>query len=150
VGFSGFDRPSVINASPLFTTTLTRAGSITGANFALNKDQKGLELAYIQGRGRLLAQVLNGVNTAGSGTATKTDIDADKDYLVAYEHILDDIASGVTAFYYKGSYPNAATSTTVSQRFNFYRLGIMANKIFPVGFGYSNCKGDTSEAPTGC
>lgn len=141
VGFSGFDRPSVINASPLFTTTLTRAGPITGANFALNKDQKGLELAYIQGRGRLLAQVLNGLNTAGSGIATKTDIDADKDYLVAYEHILDDIASGVTAFYYKGTVPGVASDTAVSQRFNFYRLGIMANKIFPVAFGYFELQG---------
>ncbi len=141
VGFSGFDRPSGISTNPLLSTTLTRAGPINGANFALNKDQKGLEIAYVQGRGRLLAQVLNGVNQNGSGTASKTDVDADKDFQVAYEHILDDVASGVTAFYYKGSYPGVASDTAVSQRFNFYRLGITANKVFPVGFGYFELQG---------
>lgn len=147
VGFGGWDRPSGISASPVFAAALTRAGAINGANFTFAKDQKGIELAFVQGRGRLVAQVLNGLNTAGSGTASKTDIDADKDYFVAYEHILDDIASGLTAFYYKGAYPNAsspagsATPTAVSQRFNFYRLGITANKIFPVGFGFFELQG---------
>ena len=141
VGFSGFDRPSGISTNPLLSTTLTRAGPINGANFALNTDEKGLEIAYVQGRGRLLAQILNGVNQDGSGTANQGDVDADKDFQVAYEHILDDIASGVTAFYYKGSYPNVASASAVSQRFNFYRLGVMANKIFPVGFGYFELQG---------
>lgn len=141
VGFSGFDRPSGISTNPLLSTTLTRSGPIQGANFALNKDEKGLEITYVQGRGRLLAQVLNGVNQDGSGTASKGDVDADKDFQVAYEYILDDIASGVTAFYYKGSYPGVASPSAVSQRFNFYRLGIMANKIFPVGFGYFELQG---------
>lgn len=147
VGFGGWDRPSGISASPVFTAALTRAGAVNGANFTFTKDQKGLEVAYVQGRGRLVAQVLNGLNTAGSGTATRTDIDADKDYFVAYEHILDDIASGITAFYYKGTYPNvsspagSATPTAVSQRFNFYRLGITANKIVPVEFGFFELQG---------
>ncbi|HET8580814.1 MAG TPA: hypothetical protein VFL31_07430 [Nitrospiraceae bacterium] len=141
VGFSGFDRPSGISTNPLLSTTLTRAGPINGANFALNTDEKGLEIAYVQGRGRLLAQVLDGVNQDGSGTASPGDVDADKDFLVAYEHILDDIASGVTAFYYKGSYPGIASPSAVSELFNFYRLGIMANKVFPVGFGYFELQG---------
>ncbi|WP_447974726.1 hypothetical protein [Nitrospira sp. Kam-Ns4a] len=141
VGLSGFDRPTGISTNPLLSTTLTRAGSIQGANFALNTDQKGLEIAYVEGRGRLLAQVLNGVNQNGSGTANKTDVDADKDFQVAYEYILDDIASGLTAFYYKGTQPGVASASAVSQRFNFYRLGLIANKIFPVGFGYFELQG---------
>lgn len=141
VGFGGFDRPTGISTNPLHSTTLTRAGSITGANFALNKDQKGIELAYVQGRARLLGQVLNGMNTSGSGTATKTDIDPQKDYLVAYEHILDDIASGFTLFYYRGAYHQTATSSAISQRFDYTRFGVNANKIFPVGFGFFELQG---------
>jgi hypothetical protein len=141
VGFGGFDRPTGISTNPLHSTTLTRAGATNGANFALNTDQKGLEVAYVQGRGRLLGQVLNGVNTSGSGTGTKTDIDPDKDYLVAYEHILDDIASGFTVFYYKGTYHQTATASAISQRFDFHRYGVNVNKVFPVWFGYFELQG---------
>ncbi|MBI4401778.1 MAG: hypothetical protein HY581_09115 [Nitrospirae bacterium] len=142
VGFGGFDRPTGISTNPLHSTTLTRAGSISGANFALNKDQKGLEVAYVQGRGRLLAQVWNGMNQSGSGTGSKTDIDPQKDYLVAYEHILDDIASGFTVFYYNGTYHQDATASAIGrERFDFSRFGVNANKIFPVGFGFFELQG---------
>jgi hypothetical protein len=141
VGFGGFDRPTGISTNPLHSTTLTRAGSISGANFALNKDQKGIEVAYVQGRARLLAQVLNGMNESGSGTANKGDRDPQKDYLVAYEHILDDIASGFTVFYYKGTYHQTATSSTISQRFDYSRFGVNVNKIFPVPFGFFELQG---------
>ena len=141
VGFGGFDRPTGISTNTLHSTTLTRTGTINGANFALNKDQKGIEVAYVQGRARLLAQVLNGMNQNGSGTATKGDIDPQKDYLVAYEHILDDIASGFTLFYYKGTYHQTATPSAISQRFDYSRFGVNANKIFPVGFGFFELQG---------
>ncbi len=141
VGLGGFDRPTGISTNPLHSTTLTRAGAISGANFALNKDQKGIEVAYVQGRARLLGQVLNGMNKDGSGTATKGDIDPQKDYLVAYEHILDDIASGFTLFYYKGTYHGVASSSAISQRFDYSRFGVNANKIFPVPFGFFELQG---------
>lgn len=142
VGLGGFDRPAGISTNPLHSTALTRAGTvIKGANFALNEDQKGLEGAYVQGPSRLLAQVLNGVDETGSGTGGKIDIDPDKDYLVAYEHILDDIASGFTVFYYKGTTHGVASSSAISQRFDFHRYGINANKIFPVWFGFLELQG---------
>jgi hypothetical protein len=142
VGLGGFDRPTGISTTPPHSTVLTRADSIIkGANFALNADQKGLEVAYVQGRSRLLAQVLNGVDENGSGTGKQIDIDPDKDYLVAYEHILDDIASGLTLFYYKGATHGVASSSAISQRFDFHRYGINANKIFPVGFGFFELQG---------
>ena len=141
MGFGGFDRPSGISTNPLHSTTLTRVGTISGANFALNRDQKGIEVAYVQGRARLLAQVLNGMNTGGSGTANKGDIDSQKDYLVAYEHILDDIASGFTLFYYRGTYHQTATSSAINQRFDYSRFGVNANKIFPVSFGFFELQG---------
>lgn len=141
VGLGGFDRPTGIGTNPLHSTTLTRAGTISGANFALNKDQKGIEVAYVQGRARLLAQVLNGMNESGSGTANKGDRDPQKDYLVAYEHILDDIASGFTVFYYKGTYHQTATSSAISQRFDYSRFGVNANKVFPVPFGFFELQG---------
>lgn len=141
VGLGGFDRPTGISTNPLHSTTLTRTGGILGANFALNRDQKGIEVAYVQGRARLLGQVLNGMNTSGSGTATKTDIDPQKDYLVAYEHILDDIASGFTVFYYKGTYHQTASPSAISERFDYSRFGVNANKIFPVGFGFFELQG---------
>lgn len=141
VGVGGFDRPTGISTNPLHSTTLTRAGTILGANFALNRDQKGIEAAYVQGRARLLGQVLNGMNQNGSGTATVGDIDPDKDYLIAYEHLLDDIASGFTAFLYKGTYHQTATSSAISQQFDYYRYGVNINKIFPVGFGFFELQG---------
>jgi hypothetical protein len=141
VGFGGFDRPSGISTNPVHSTALTRVATINGANFALNNDQKGIEVAYVQGRGRLLGQILNGMNTSGSGTATVGDTDPDKDFLVAYEHILDDIASGFTMFYYKGTYHQVATATALSDRFDFSRLGVNANKVLPVPFGYVELQG---------
>lgn len=141
VGLGGFDRPTGISTNPLHSTALTRVGGITGANFALNRDQKGIEVAFVQGRARLLGQVLNGMNDAGNGTKTTRDIDPDKDYLVAYEHILDDIASGFTVFYYKGTYHQTATTSAISQRFDYSRFGVNANKVFPVPFGFFELQG---------
>lgn len=140
-GFGGFDRPTGISTNLVHSTALTRAGAINGANFAFTREQKGLELAYVQGRGRLLASVWNGMNNTGDGAANRIDIDPQKDYLVAYEHILDDIASGFTLFYYRGTHhldAPGATATTpptaLGRRFDFHRFGVNANKVFPAPF----------------
>lgn len=148
VGLGGFDRPTGISTTPVHSVALTRAGTVLGANFALNQDQKGLEVAYVQGRSKLLAQVLNGVDETGSGTGKTIDIDPDKDYLIAYEHLLDDIASGFTLFYYKGTQHGTcgvavtcSATTNFSQRFDFQRFGANISKIFPVGFGNLELQG---------
>ena len=39
------------------------------------------------------------------------DIDPQKDFLVFYEHLLDDIASGFTLFYYNGTTHGTVTPT---------------------------------------
>lgn len=141
VGVGGFDRPTGISTNPVHSTTLTRAGTITGAQFALTKDQKGLEVAYVQGPSRLLGQVLNGLDETGSGTAKRIDIDPDKDYLVAYERLLDDIASGFTLFYYKGTLHESFVAPILSKRFDYHRFGANISKIFPVGFGFFELQG---------
>lgn len=140
VGVGGFDRPTGISTNPLHSTTLTTAAFKSGGtSFSLATDQKGIEVAYVQGRSRLLAQVLNGLDLDAKGTATRGDIDPMKDYLVAYEHILDDIASGFTLFYYNGSL--RGTISGVPSRFDYSRFGINVNKIFPVWFGFFELQG---------
>ena len=138
-GFGGFDRPTGITTTPVHSTALTRNGVPV---FNFDQRQKGIELAYVQGRGRLLAQITNGLDAAGSGTASSGDIDPQKDYLLAYEHILDEVASGLTAFYYNGTTHGTATSSALSRRFDFSRLGVNANKILPVtGLGFVELQG---------
>ncbi len=142
VGLGGFDRPTGISTNPLHSTTLTTtAFKSGGTSFSLATDQKGIEVAYVQGRSRLLAQVLNGLDLDAKGTATRGDIDPMKDYLVAYEHILDDIASGFTLFYYNGSLRGTIPNVPGRPRFDYSRFGINVNKIFPVGFGFFELQG---------
>jgi len=141
LGVGGFDRPTGISTNPVHSTTLTRAGNIKGSQFSLSKDQKGIEVALVQGRSRLLGQVLNGLDHTGSGKDTKFDIDSDKDYLIAYEHLLDDIASGFTLFYYKGTQHQVFAQPILGQRIDFHRFGANISKVFPVGFGFFELQG---------
>ncbi len=142
-GVGGFDRPTSININPVHSLVLTRTSSLTaGAALAYNFDlrQKGVELAYIHGPGKLAVQVSNGLNQTGSGTANIGDIDPQKDIMVFYEHLLDDIASGFTVFYYNGSTHGIATPagtttapTSIDNQFNYARYGFNLSKIFAVG-----------------
>ena len=127
-GLGGFDSPTGLSTNPVNNVALTRTG--TPVTFTLDGRQKGIELAYVRDRGRLLLQITNGLDEGGSGTAPKGDIDPDKDYLVAYEHILDDIASGFTVFYYHGT--THKTKTRLDNEFNFWRTGVNASKIVTV------------------
>jgi hypothetical protein len=132
VGVGGFDRPTGISTTPLYSATLTNSG----LNFKISEDQKGIELAYTSGQHRLLGQVLNGVDENGSGTEKNFDIDPEKDYLVAYEHLLDDIASGFTVFYYHGTTHeefDEGPPAKISDKVNFTRVGANLSKIFPLG-----------------
>jgi hypothetical protein len=151
-GVAGFDRATGININPVHTLALTATSSLPGGvaqsyNFDLR--QKGLELAYIRGPGRLMFQVSNGLNQTGSGTANIGDIDPQKDYLVAYEHLLDDLASGFTAFYYNGTTHGTAlplgttgAPTSVSSQFNYSRYGVNLSKVVPVSdWGFFELQG---------
>ena len=142
-GVGGFDRPTGISLPPIQAMTLTSTSAlVNGAAqaFHFNLRQKGVEVAYVRGAGRLLFQVSNGLNQNGSGTANLGDIDPQKDYLVAYEHILDQIASGFTLFYYQGTNHGTVTPvgttgapTSIGNRFDFSRYGFNLSKIIPEG-----------------
>jgi hypothetical protein len=149
-GIGGFDRPTGITLSPTQSVVLTSTSALTGGTaekFNFDLRQKGVELAYVRGRGRLLLQISNGLDQNGSGTANAGDIDPDKDYLVAYDHILDDIASGFTLFYYHGT-THAGTplippnTPNLSQQFDFSRYGFNLSKIFALeGLGFFELQG---------
>jgi len=126
VGFGGLDRPTGITATKLF-------GKLTTSKvpFQLGTDQKGLEIAYVYQDSRLLAQVLNGVDNS-SGLQKGNDGDQDKDYLVAFEQIIDDIASGVSVFAYRGFFHDR-TAAPGFQRYAFWRLGATGNKLIDLG-----------------
>ena len=150
-GVGGFDRPTGLNPSPTQVLALTSTSSFTsGAASAYTFDsrQKGVELAYIHGPGKLAVQVSNGLNQNGSGTQNTGDIDPQKDFLVFYEHLLDDIASGFTLFYYNGTTHGTVTTTgtgaptSISNTFNYSRYGFNISKIFPVaGYGFFELQG---------
>ena len=150
-GIGGFDRPVGISTTPIHATPLTRAGApSTTSAFTFDLRQKGAELSYVYGPGRLFAMVTNGLDESGSGTRRVGDVDPQKDVLVGYDHILDDIASGFTIFYYNGTthalagvtpgFP--AVPTGLSQTLSFSRFGFNVNKIFTIpGTGFFELMG---------
>jgi hypothetical protein len=155
-GVGGFDRPTGITSPPIHILTLTSTSALvngTAQVFHFDLRQKGAEVAYVRGAGKLLFQISNGLNQTGSGTANLGDIDPQKDYLVAYEHLLDEIASGFTLFYYKGTNhgtvtpgtptaPTFGAPTSIGNRFDFSRFGFNLSKIVPVGgFGFFEIQG---------
>jgi hypothetical protein len=124
VGIGGFDRPTGISAPSLFSDRLTRSE----VPFRVASDQRGVEAAHVIRNSRLLVQVLNGIDETGSGTDVETD--TDKDLVIAYERILDDLASGLTLYGYRGVWHDGV----LPDDFRFYRYGAAANKIFSAGF----------------
>lgn len=132
VGFAGFDRPTGISVPSIRSANLTK-----DVEFTLGADQRGLEVAHVfqlpifPERSRLSAQVTNGVNEKGKGTGK--EIDAQKDYSLVLEQILDDRASGLTLLYYGGTYHKTTTLTTAN-RIEFQRYGGTFAWILPVGF----------------
>jgi hypothetical protein len=113
--------------------------------YTLDLRQKGAEVAYVYGPGRLFAQLSNGLDETGSGTRRVGDIDPQKDFLIGYDHLLDDIASGFTVFYYNGTTHGTVTTTgaglgvpvNTGNKFSYSRFGFNVNKIFTVpGIGF--------------
>ncbi len=123
-GFGGFDRPTAITDARIFSDNLTSSG----LKFKLKTNQRGLELAHVIDNTRLIAQVLNGVDSSGSGI--HSDVGTAKDYSLTFEQIIDDMASGLTLHAYWGTwYDN--NDLSVGQQYGFARYVLTANKVFP-------------------
>ncbi len=145
-GVGGFDRPIGVNIIPINSQALTSTGSPEVYNFDIR--QTGAEFAYAHGPGKLAFQISNGLNNTGSGNQQIGDQDSAKDYMVYYEHLLDELASGFTLFYYNGTThgtvtpANSATPTAVGNQFNYSRLGFDVSKWFQVGdLGFVSLQG---------
>ena len=132
VGFGGFDRPTGISTPLVLSSRIAKP--FKGSPFRLSEDQRGLELTYVYGPGRVIAQVLNGVDETGDGRGEGFDKDGDKDFLLAYEHILDDIASGFTVFGYRGLMHQQFVNGNGRDRTEFFRAGVSFAKTLECGF----------------
>jgi hypothetical protein len=135
-GFGGLGSPTLVSTNPIYSSQLTTQPGTSPLRHSFALQQRGAEFAYVYGPGRFLVQVSNGLDQNGSGTSTIGDFDRRKDFLVAYEHILDEIASGFTLLYYNGTAyaANAAgTGLDLNNRFAYERYGFNANKIFNLG-----------------
>lgn len=131
----GFDRSTGLSVPQPHRLPLTTTG--LPVSYTFDQRQDGLELSYVRGPGRLLVQITNGLDESGSGTGNIGDNDSDKDYMVASDFLLDDIASGLTVLYYHGTTRNAA-----DQEFNYWRTGLNVSKWFPLpGFGFVELQG---------
>ncbi|MBI5789333.1 MAG: hypothetical protein HZA78_10805 [Candidatus Schekmanbacteria bacterium] len=136
VGWAGFDRPSGISTTKVLGTQLTT----TSVPFTISKDQRGLELSLGGRDGRVIAQVLNGLNYTGDGNKGD-DPDTDKDVLLAYEQMLTDKGSGFTLMAYRGVWHADPTGAGLRNdpdfnEFTFYRYGgtfSLFMDIFPAG-----------------
>ncbi len=138
---AGFGRPTGLNLPVTQVTPLTNTG--TPVLYTFDKRQNGLELAYVLGPGRLLFQITNGLDETGSGNTNTGDIDPDKDYMAAFDYLLDDIASGFTLLYYHGTTHGAGTtSSRLGPEYNYWRTGINVSKVFPFpAFGFFELQG---------
>jgi len=125
VGIGGFDRPTGISRPEALDS---RSLTSSGIPFRIRENQKGLELAHARNNSRILVQALNGLGI-GENSGTEGEQDRQLDFLVAYEQILDDLASGFTLYGYRGVWHNG----TVSNKYSFSRYGLSANKIFEGG-----------------
>lgn len=131
VGWAGFDRPSGISTPDALSTDITTGGT----SFKFNEDQKGAEASIgLTEDARIIAQVLNGLNQAGSGTSgSSQEGDTDKDFLLAYEQTLTDKGSGFTLVGYRGVWHNASGTDETTQ-YNFYRVGATGSLVFATPF----------------
>jgi hypothetical protein len=132
VGFGGLDRPTGITTPDALSRDLTTGGTA----FRLNQDQLGVEGTYVHKSWRIIGQVLNGITTAGVTTDT-ADQNKNKDYLLAYELMWGDIASGLTAFAYRGTQDDPAVtipSAGADDLLDFQRYGVTAAQVWKNGF----------------
>ncbi len=120
-GVAGFDRPTGMSKPTPLGNPTTKA-----IPFRLAKDQLGVEAFYVTGRNRLSFEVLNGVNSKGSGMESGSP--KTKDFVAINQFIYDDAGSGIAAAGYYGSL--AGLDTAVSGAAHYTRLVLTANKVF--------------------
>ncbi len=126
VGWGGFDRPTGISTTNVLSTDLDSSA----VPFAINQDQRGLEASVgVTKDVRIIGQVLNGLNTSGSGNSG-SESDTDKDFLLAYEQNLTERGTGFTLFNYRGVW-HSGTGADDTTRYTFYRTGATSSLIFP-------------------
>ena len=77
-GVGGFDRPVGITSPPIYTTQLTL--NATPMTFNFDQRQRGAELDFVYGPGRLFGMVYNGLDETGSGTRRAGDIDSQEGF----------------------------------------------------------------------
>ncbi len=120
-GVAGFDRPTGMSKPTPLGNPTTKA-----IPFRLAKDQLGVEAFYVTGRNRLSFEVLNGVNSAGSGMGSGSP--RTKDFVAIDQFVYDDAGSGIGVAGYYGSL--AGLDDSVSSTAHYTRLALTANKIF--------------------
>ncbi|MFQ5878406.1 MAG: hypothetical protein ACE5JH_12105 [Acidobacteriota bacterium] len=137
VGFGGLDRPTGISTPSPLSLPL-----VSGNGFKLNQDQVGVEGTYVWGDQRIIGQVLNGsdidadVGTTNAGpapTTDRSDQNTDKDFMLAYELMWGETASGLTVFLYDGTQDDQ-TSIGPPDEVSFQRYGVTAAQVWDNGF----------------
>jgi hypothetical protein len=128
VGFGGLDRPTGISTANALSRAL-----VSGNDFKLNQDQVGIEGTYVNKNHRVIGQILNGSSIDGAGTTDQADENRDKDYVLAYEFMWGDTASGLTAFVYDGTQIDPDISTAPGE-ISMSRYGVSAAQVWKGGF----------------
>lgn len=154
-GWGGLDRSTGISGPDVLSLPLT-----TATGFTLDQDQVGVEGTYVRKNWRIIGQVLNGANAATTDGVPNEDLaftttdhayqNKNKDFLLAYELMWGDTASGLTAFGYKGVVEDPVQSldnpTPSLSRINMIRYGITAAQVWENGWeiqgGFVKAKDD--------
>src|SRR5207249_1528976 len=115
------------------------------------------EGTYVHKNSRIIGQILNGSNiSTGSPLAAVTTDQADqnraKDYILAYELMWGQTASGLTVFGYHGTQDDL-TSVVAPDILTMKRYGVTASEVFKTGFevqgGYVKATDDYSAPVAG-
>jgi hypothetical protein len=134
VGFGGLDRPTGISTPNALSRAL-----VSGNSFKLNQDQVGIEGTYVNKNHRFIGQVLNGsnytgaVSTVSAGTTDQADKNRDKDYVLAWEMMWGETASGLTVFAYDGTQDDP-DDTAAPNVLKMKRYGVSAAQVWKNGF----------------
>jgi hypothetical protein len=127
VGFGGLDRPTGISTPNALSRAL-----VSGNAFKLNQDQVGVEGTYVNGNHRVIGQILNGSDLTSAATTDRSDQNRDKDFVLAYELLWGDSASGLSAFYYDGT-QDFLTSVVAPDVLSMTRYGVTAAQVWKNG-----------------
>jgi hypothetical protein len=106
---------------------------VAGNPYTINQDQVGVEGAYVFKNHRFFGQVLNGADLGTASTTDHADQNRQKDWLVGYEFMWGDLASGLSLFYYDGTQDDL-TSAVAPDVLKFKRYGVTASQVWKHGF----------------